>query len=304
MMKLNEQESRQVKIRMRGQGLWAALAVVLIAAGAEAQVGSLVVGNSAPVTNALGRPFHGVNGYPEISARVEIREMGPGIVPPDTETGEGNDGVNPLVRVSYIGHDSPFENSGMFSETFTNRLGEGTWYFARVYDGPSPGGSMYYLNSETFQGPPSGVESLDVVFQTRRLVNGEPDLDSDGDGIPDAMEGDMGLDPNSPDTDGDGFDDRFEELNDYVDPKEPLPLDIAIHAPQLATDPHSVSWWTIPGVFYRLEYRPQWVDGEPFIPDVWTGVAGGTEIGTIQIDVESWVTNSPVKGFFRVFAVP
>lgn len=304
-MKRNEPESRQMKIRTFGKTWGIAFALVLIAGGAEAQVGSLVVGNSTPVTNALGRPFPGINGFPEISARVEIREMGVGIVAPDPATGEGNDAINPpACDPSYIGHDVPFENSGMFAVTFSNRLEEGTWYFARVYDGPSPGGSMYYFNSEAFQGPPSHIESLDVVFQARRLVNGEPDLDSDGDGIPDAMEGDMGLDPNSPDTDGDGFDDRFEELNDYVDPKEPLPLDIAIHAPQVEEDPHFVSWWTIPGVFYRLEYRPQWVDEEPFIPDVWTGVAGGTEIGTLQVDVEAWVTNSPIKGYFRVFAVP
>lgn len=301
-----ERGTGPMKTRLRRKAMgWAAVAVLALVPGAGAQVVSpLYVGNSVPVTNALGRPFRGVNGYPEISARVEIRETGPGIVAPDPATGEGNDAVNPLVRVSYIGHDAPFENSGLFSETFSNRLEVGKSYFARVYDGAAPGGSMYYLNSATFAGPPGGVSTLDVVFQGRYLVNGEPDLDSDGDGIPDAMEMDMGLDSNNPDTDGDGFADRFEELNEYVDPKEARPLDLWIQAPSAGADWHSVGWWTIPGVAYRLEFRPQWVDGEPYITDVWTGVASGTEIGTLEVDVEDWVTNSPFMGFFRVFAIP
>lgn len=290
--------------RLRGR-IPAGVAVFLLAAAvARAQVGSLIVGNSAPVTNALGQPFQGVNGFPEISARVEIREVGPGIAAPDPGTGEGNGAVNPLVRASYIGHDVPFANSGLFSETFSNRLAEGAWYFARVYDAPAPGSSLYYANSVAFEGPPSSVSSIDVVFQGRRLVNGEPDLDTDGDGIPDAMELDMGLDYYNPDTDGDGFADRFEELNEYVDPREARALDLWIQAPSAGADWHSVGWWTIPGVAYRLEFRPQWVDGEPYITDVWTGVASGTEIGTLEVDVEDWVTNSPFMGFFRVFAIP
>lgn len=285
----------------RWKRLGAICAIALIATGAEAQVGSLVVGNWTAVTNALGRPFHGVNGYPEISARVEIREVGVGIIPPDPATGLGNDGVNPLARVSHIGHDVPFDNSGMFAETFSNRLDVGKSYFARVYDGPSPGGSIYYVNSMVFVGPPPEVSSLEVVFQSRHLVNGEPDVDTDGDGIPDAMEGDMGLDPNSADTDGDGYSDFFEAIHDeYLQPGEPDPsLEIQITPPfALAVDPHTVSWQTIPvpNMEYRLEYRPQWTD-ETAYEEVWSGTATDTNL---EIDVEGLVTNVPVKGFFRV----
>ena len=290
--------------RLRGR-IPAGVAVFLLAAAvARAQVGSLIVGNSAPVTNALGQPFQGVNGFPEISARVEIREVGPGIAAPDPGTGEGNGAVNPLVRASYIGHDVPFANSGLFSETFSNRLAEGVWYFARVYDAPAPGSSLYYANSVAFEGPPSSVSSFDVVFQGRRLVNGEPDLDTDGDGIPDAMEGDMGLDPNSADTDGDGYGDYFEAVNGgYLNANEPdAEFDVQIR-PAAGSDPHAVSWWTIPvpGLFYRLEYIAALPFEEEFTEDIWSGTATETNV---QVDVEEWVETESPMGFFRVRAGP
>jgi hypothetical protein len=273
----------------------------------------LYVGNSTAVTNALGRNLPGSwAGGPTTAARVEIREMGSGIVPPDIETGAGNDAANPLVRVSYIGNNVLGSNPGKFSEIFTNRLEDGKSYFARVYDDPSASAALYYADSASFQDVPpdqrNTVTSVGVFFQALRLVNGEEDADTDGDGIPDAMENEVtGTSPTQWDTDGDGFNDYFEVMHsDYLDPKISNPIDLLIHAPEnigapfVLSGPHSVSWWTIPGVFYRLGYYALAEDAADYI-EIWSGTATETNL---EVDVQDSVDTESQKGFFRVFAVP
>jgi hypothetical protein len=282
----------------------------MAAGGAQAQIEmSVDISNLTPATDALGRNLPGSwSGDEAAAARVEIREVGGGgiIAPPDPVTGAGNDAVNPLVRVSRIGMQivPPTNNTGRFCEIFTNRMVLiGKTCFARVYDSSSPSAAIYFADSAPFSDVPSGqwgtVHAIDVVFQPLRLVStGEADSDSDGDGIPDAMEMDLGLDPNGRDTDEDGYPDGFEVLhNDYLHPKAEDPIDIRIAAPSSPGSPeeHTVAWWAIPGVGYRLEYRPRWVDGDAY-EGVWSGTA--TETNWV-ISVEDVVTNTPVQGFFR-----
>lgn len=259
-------------------------------------------GNFSPATDVLDRNLPGSNGEPDSAARVEIRQAGPGglIVAPDPETGAGDEGLNPLLRVSYMGHDAIGVNPGLFSETFSNRFGTGTSYFARVFDKPSAAAALYYANSALFTEPPSHENSREVTFGAMQLVSGEADLDNDGDGIPDTLEmEEFGTDPNSKDTDEDGYDDGFEvAYDDYLDPGEPDVNEIRVTGQEGGGD-YWAAWWAIPGVTYRLEFRPAWIDGTAFI-QVWSGAAGGTNL---EINVQNWMqTNSP-KGFFR-YTVP
>lgn len=299
-------QNMKTKFRLMVGGVAAGLALALGAPPAQGQSIALSVGNNAPVTNALGRSFQGVNGYPEISSRVEIRQTWTGgqILSPTNAAGD-LDAFNPLVRASYIGQNA-VANSGMFAENFyPDRLPTNVTYYVRAFDAPSADAAIYYADSATFTVPSETTPAVDVSFGGLKLVaTGAPDGDADGDGIPDMMESDMSLDPNNPDTDGDGFADRFEELNDYVDPREYRPLDVDIRAPQAAADPHVVSWWTIPGVGYRLEYWLEWSNAAPRITNFWNTTGAGTEIETLEVDVDDFVTDSPVKGFFRVFAIP
>ncbi|HPJ56601.1 MAG TPA: hypothetical protein PLK81_03000, partial [Kiritimatiellia bacterium] len=92
--------------------------VMFIAVAAQAQEPVLVVGNVMPVNDPLGRPFKGINGSPEVSARVEIRATFGGVILSPTNEEAQLDFFNPLMRVSYIGHDVPIPDSGLFSETF------------------------------------------------------------------------------------------------------------------------------------------------------------------------------------------
>lgn len=280
------------------------LALAMLPIGAYAQVGGgLSVGNKIPVQNALGRNWTGTNGDPDNSARVEIRQTHTGIILAPTNGPGQVESFNPLVTDSYLGHGVVGINPGTYSEGF---MDWSVWetnltYYVRVFDRSDPSGAIYYADTLPFYGPSDAVSVINPEFGEVKRVDGEPDVDTDGDGIPDAMEGDMGLDAGNPDTDGDGYPDGFEAVHDeYLQPGEPDPsLEIQINPPfALAVDPHTVSWQTIPvpNMEYRLEYRPQWTD-ETAYDEVWNGMATDTHL---EIDVEGLVTNAPVKGFFRV----
>jgi len=212
---------------------------------------------------------------------------------------------NPLVTNSYLGRGVVGVNPGIYSETFTNRsvLATNATYYVRVFDRPDPSAAIYYADTAPFFGPPVEVPSINPEFGALTRVDGTyPDPDSDGDGLPDAVEFDLSLDPNDPDYDDDGYNDWFEShFWDYLNPKVADPsLEIQINAPaQLTVDPHTVSWWTIPvpAMTYYLQYRPQWMDEDSY-SNIWSGAATETYL---DVDVEEWVqTNSPIKGFFRV----
>lgn len=277
------------------------LALAMLPIGAHAQDISISVGNNIPVQDFLGHVFPGTPGNPDGSCQVEIRQTHTGnvILPPahgQLET------YNPLITNSHLGRGVVgTDHSGTYSETFKDRsvLATNSTYYARVFDLSK----IYYADTAPFFGPPSGVSSINPEFRTNRLLvsTGEADVDSDDDGIPDAMEMEMGLDPSSPDTDGDGFDDFFEAINDtYLRPTEPDRLTIQINAPsEGAVEPYSVSWdsFRLPNMWYHLQFRPL-LDGGAAFSNIWSGTATDEYL---DVNVQDWAgTNDPPKGFFRV----
>jgi hypothetical protein len=284
-----------------------ACAIVWLAAGtARAGIESSVdIGNVSPVKDALARNLPGTwLGDSNLAARVEIREVGTGILNPYEHTAEAIDLANPLFRLTHLGENVLGANPGMFSEKVADRqdLG-GKSYYARVYDHQLPSASLYYADSLPFQDVPSAqwpvVHAIEVVFQEDvRLVSGAADLDSDNDGIKDAFEQDGGefeaLDENDPDTDDDGYGDRFEvDHAQYLNPTDIDSNEIVLYSPEAAGE-HMATWWAIPGVGYRLEYTDALLVPEAFT-EIWSGTAAQTNM---EVIVEDWVTNS-VKGFFR-----
>ena len=290
---------------MKAQLHWHATGIAcvllwLAAVSSMAQIVSpLSVGNYTPATDVLGRILPGNDLDPD-PCLVEIRKAGPGgyIAPPDPVTGAGDTNYNPLVRNSHIGHGAIGTRPGLFSENFTNRLESGVQYFARVFDRATAEAALYYADSVLFDEPASHETSREVVFGGMKLVSGEDDPDPDGDGIPTGMEVDMGLDPNNPDSDRDGYGDRFEVLHSaFLSPTEPDSNEIRLDSPE-AVGEHRAVWWSIPDVAYRLEYTDAMTDPEAFT-EIWSGTASQTNL---EISVEDWVTNSPM-GFFR-WAIP
>ena len=279
-------------------------AIAWLAAGTvRAQIGTSVdVGNLIPATDVLGRNLPGNWGFSNEASRVEIREVGLGIVlPPATEA--EIETANPLVRTTYLGNNVIGANPGKFSEPFPDRgVLAGKTYYARVYDAPSTAAAIYFSDSLPFQDVPSTewgvVHAIEVVFEPVSLVSGEEDVDTDGDGIPDWMERELGTLATERDTDGDGYPDGFEVVHDaYLRPNEIDSAEILINAPEEAGE-HTVSWWSIPGVTYRLEYTDAMTDPEVFV-EIRNGTAATTNL---EFSVEDWVTNSPM-GFFR-WAIP
>ena len=283
-------------------------ALAILPAQARAQGVALAIGNTIPVENVFGRNWPGTNDDPGNSCPVEIRRTWTGglILAPSNDPAQ-LDAFNPLVTNTYLGRGVIGVNSGTYAETFTNRsvLATNLQYYVRVFDRPPGPTPVYYADTLPFY-PPATDPSINPEFGALKRVDGTfPDPDSDGDGIPDAMEGNTeglwGLDPGNPDTDGDGYDDFFEVIHDeHLQPTEKdRSLEIQINAPQIEAGPYTVSWWTIPvpAMTYRLQFRPQFVDGDVF-SNVWTGAATET---LLDIDVQEWVgTNDPPKGFFRV----
>ena len=276
-----------------------ALLAIALAPAATAQIQDLHVSNPSPVTNALGQNLPGNWGVPDQACKVEIRQVGSGIQPPDGTTGEGHPN-NPLLRASYMGFQVLGSDPGMFSETFTNRLTNSVAYFARVFDAPLPANALYYADSVSFTNPLVG-DNIDVVFQPFKLRRtGEPDIDTDGDGIPDEMENEVtGTYATRWDSDEDGFSDYYELTHaDYLQAKDADWIDIWLHAPQTDGEAFYLSWWTVPGLAYRLGYYTS-ADAPDAYSEVWSGTATETNL---EIDVEDVMVDS--NGFFRVFAVP
>ena len=289
---------------------WAAPCVV------EADVvSSVALGNQEPVKDAIGRNLPGNWERPDIASRVEIRSVGTGIVAPDPQTGK-SDEANPLVALSFIGENMIGANLGKFSHTLSDRSKLAGGAFARVYDHRAPQDATYYWDSQVIQDVPENeweVErSLDVIFGARQVidtVNYPGDPDTDGDGIPDAMEiAEFGTNKDLADTDGDGYDDLFEVLyGQYLqpidaDPSLTIELTREVAPEGSPPEPTFLSWDTIPvpDMEYVVQFRPIWEDEEAFtnITNIWGG-AGTNE--RIELDVQEWLDESGFeRGFFRV----
>lgn len=300
----------------------AGLLALLSAGIAQAQLGgSLTVENQTSLVDVIGRGLPGTWGFPDTAVRVEIRKTNPsgGIVPPNPLTGEGDVSQNPLARASYMGAGILMvQNPGRFSEVFSERLGTGSFY-ARVYDRTSPGASLYYLDSAPFQDNGTAQYAYpSFTSSTWKLIEtGAPDIDSDGDGIPDALEQDLGLDPTNPDTDGDGYGDLFELIHsDYMNPTEEDPRFSVELIPPVFTPagipgepmvqegPHTVSWFTVPvpGLYYRLEWIEELPFDEAFTQTIWEGVLAQPGV-QVDVDVEDYIRDDGgIRGFFRVWA--
>ena len=96
--------------------------------------------------------------------------------------------------------------------TFTLSLNISEHNKAQNIIAPSDYSTIQELLEELFSTPMFGATPTDSLFMPDSSV---VEIDSDNDGLVDDLERLYGSDPNNPDTDGDGFTDYEEVLNDY-----------------------------------------------------------------------------------------
>lgn len=130
--------------------------------------------------------------------------------------------------------------------------------------------------------------------------------DSDGDGLSDVFEAEIGTDPEKPDTDGDGFSDQFEYAH-YMDPLTKYEPDFRL-ATEYITDGnlegtiYDLTWNSGVGLTYSVEYSTVLPSGEQ--AGVWSNIltTNATENFTI-FNINEFIENpdgSPA-GFFRLW---
>ena len=127
-------------------------------------------------------------------------------------------------------------------------------------------GGAYTTFTTQFGDIPDNIQAVRIVFEAEAnspsehvifdnlCVTGTPSGgDSDGDGLSDVEEDDLGTDPNDPDTDGDGSEDGVEVFSAGTDPTNPNSVLRVNSITGNNTDGLQIVFQSVPGKNYRLE---------------------------------------------------
>lgn len=287
------------------------LAVVLMGVPVVlAFANNLYVGPSERIT-ALDSRVMGVGALLEVRAAYKA----PGA--PNTiqyPPGDLCDTRNPLkssatVGYGVIGSSKP----GNFSVN-VQQLEVDKPYFVRVFNTTDVGSSVAFRDSIPFSYAINESQTATnlAFLPWRAISDGTYMPDNDGDGLLDyAEENIVGTFADNPDSDYDGFLDGFEHQN-YMDPLDPYSLDISLQATDVAdvnaagrTENamlYDVSWRSISGLTYRLEYLDHLPLEQEEAP--WVEITNVTATNaSLSIPVDELIVVSPSNpiGFFRVW---
>jgi hypothetical protein len=158
----------------------------------------------------------------------------------------------------------------------------------------------------------SGQDAVLLEGLTVRLASMPPFIDSDGDGLPDWWEEAYGLDPFSAvgdsGRDGDPDFDGFTNIQEYEAGTDPIDPDSALRAVSSAPQPGRVvvSWQTIPGRQYVLEYASTLPSQTGTFSPV-PGAGSPRTALSLSDTYEVLLSNLPAVAdtvFFRVRALP
>ena len=297
----------------------------------------LYVGNVVPIQDEFGRPMRGSPVDPASRPRIEIRAAHTnagyaGVYPPggtnDNYSHYGNASpLNPLVTEDIqigVGMNAARANIGVFCAVLPKRPATGTKIFARVFNAPTPQDSTFYADSGIWTVGSNDV-TVALVFTNwvPMMVNSdtrEPG-DRDGDGLNDSWEQLLGtIDRDTPDYDGDGMPDLHEWWagTDLDDPDSKLSFR-AVRAEESTVvrgadgEPARVvrvTWQSVPGKKYRLEYVPMLgaIDPETGEPIAFSADLDGDGFdddaivaGENEYEIDVWVgVSTNATGTFRV----
>lgn len=292
----------------------------------EGLTAPLYVGNVEPVLDPFGRPMRGGSQAPDGSfrARVELRRATNiwHLVPPTTN-GAAHP-FNPLVSAQTVGHvgmNAHGRDSGLFCMAIQERPPTNFMVFARVYNAPTVEEATFYADSAPVRMPKATETTIVLAFAGASPINtngwSSPDDpftvshaellgiddrrtdDYDGDGVSNWHEWLAGTAPDDPDS----------RLVIQMVRRETDPAVLAKEGVNL-NKPVRVSWASVPGKKYRLQYVPQLaaIDPDTGEPYAFSGDLDGdgqedspivAGEGEYQIDVWVDVKDTPT-GTFRV----
>lgn len=316
--------NRQNKSGLRG---WAACGTWLFLAascawgqGAEGISVPLYAGNVVPLQDEFGRPMRGAPSAASAASRprVEVRlaytnryaggeAFSPGI---NGESSPYNPLVAPEAEIG-MGMNAASANSGLFCAVFPKRPATGAKLFARAFNAPNPADATFYAESEIVE-VPSNATALVFTFGELKALDS---ADADGDGLENSWEELLGIDDRlTPDYDGDGMSDLHEmwagTAPDDATSKLSFRLVDREATPQLQADGEDptrrvrVTWQSVPGKTYRLEYVPMLAaldpgTGQPYSFELVPG--GLVTAGDGEYEIEMLVdVSTNATGTFRV----
>lgn len=233
------------------------------------------------------------NGQPLANSRgalVQFLLVGSGIQPPSSD-GQPSPS-NTVLFSTRVGNgvaDTP-ALQGLFDAAVTPRPSGPV--FARVFNRSTAEASSFYADSQPFT--PNGTQVFAAAFG---LVSNVLDsADSDGDGINNSWEKNIGSDPLLADSDGDGTSDP-DELRLGTSPADPRSNLSVVRCRRLGDGSFEVHWASMPAKQYKL----QWValDGAPstLAATDLTPVVEASSTDTVSV-VDG--AGLPATGFFRV----
>lgn len=278
---------------------------------------ALYIGNTQAVRDTFGRVMRGSPDHREGRALVEVRVATNSIVRPPYKDGSAH-AYHPLLNnaegTGGIGQNCANDNTGLFCLSFPKRPAAGTVVFARVFNAPSVAEATFYADSAPVT---IGARDTAVVVEFGPLQPLDGD-DDDGDGLINSWEKLLGTDDRlTADYDDDGISDYHEMLAGTApdDPSSRLAFHKihrektprVIKAGEPPVRPVQVSWQSVPGKRYQLEYLAQ------LIPDPVTGeeyevipIGGVITAGENEYEIAKCVElpADAVTGVFRIRLVP
>jgi hypothetical protein len=298
-MRLNGPFSMRPLCAARGRCGAFAVALGLTAACAWGGVATpLYVGNVVPAKDQNGQPLSGSPdpAPAELCSRVELRTAASGILPPAADGAPHP--ANPLYSadsVTGMGRNAAEPDSGLFVISFSERPATGTKLFARAYNAPTVAEASFYTDTYVGSAPEKNSSLVLTFGATLPLDTG----DADGDGLDNSWEKSLGTDDRlTGDYDGDGMGDLDEHYagTDLKDPNSLLAFR-NIQREATATRPVRVRWQSVPGKSYQLEFVPELLGAQIYIPvdAVVTAAEGEFEMEQL-VDVPDETT----AGSFRV----
>ena len=229
---------------------------------------------------------------------------------------------NPTVLSFPIGTGDLAHSPGVFSVHLSstnynvggNRVENGTNYFVVVFD-PT---DKYFRMSTNFcvRSGSTGINHYPTFRNWAAIDDQDPEnpavivpldaTDTDGDGLSDVFEAEIGTDPENPDTDGDGFSDQFEYAH-YMDPLSKYEPDFRLTTEYIAEGNlegtlYDLTWNSGVGLTYSVDYSTVLPSGEQ--SGVWSNVLTTNATANFTIyNVNEFIENpdgSPT-GFFRLW---